>query len=43
MNHPNTNMLPPTQTGFAAGPPQGKTRPPRGAGSDTKCTTVGAI
>ena len=28
--------------GFAAGPPQGETRPPRGAGSDTQCATVGA-
>ncbi|WP_236637100.1 acetyl-CoA carboxylase biotin carboxylase subunit [Acidovorax sp. BoFeN1] len=34
--------------GFAAGPPQGvdlgfcQTRPPRGAGSDTQCATVGA-
>src|SRR5450830_1454770 len=26
-----------------AGPPQGGLRPPWGAGSDTKCTTVGAI
>ena len=28
--------------GFAAGPPQGETRPPWGAGSDTQCATVGA-
>ncbi|MDT7514343.1 acetyl/propionyl/methylcrotonyl-CoA carboxylase subunit alpha [Rhodoferax mekongensis] len=28
--------------GFAAGPPQSETRPPRGAGSDTPCATVGA-
>ena len=28
--------------GFAAGPSQGETRPPRGAGSDTECATVGA-
>ena len=27
---------------FAAGPPQGETRLPRGAGSDTQCATVGA-
>ncbi|RFO97477.1 hypothetical protein DIC66_06280 [Rhodoferax lacus] len=27
---------------FAAGPPQGKMRPPWGAGSDTQCATVGA-
>ncbi len=30
------------EEGFAAGPPQGETRPPRGAGSDTQCATVGA-
>ena len=28
--------------GFAAGPPQGKTRPPWGSESDTQCATVGA-
>ncbi len=50
---PNTDKASHAQTGFAAGPPQGKTRPHvpakrrtglrKGAGSDTKRTTVGAM
>jgi 3-methylcrotonyl-CoA carboxylase alpha subunit len=39
---PEVQVLNAASEGFAAGPPQGETRPPWGAGSDTQCATVGA-
>ncbi|MBS0318512.1 MAG: cobyric acid synthase, partial [Proteobacteria bacterium] len=41
-NNARVVATPVLASGFAAGPPQGETRPPRGAGSHTQWATVGA-
>ncbi|MCJ0762945.1 cobyric acid synthase [Variovorax terrae] len=41
-NNARVVATPVVASGFAAGPPQGETRPPRGAGSPTQWATVGA-
>ncbi|KAF1043573.1 acetyl/propionyl/methylcrotonyl-CoA carboxylase subunit alpha [Xylophilus sp.] len=42
VEQPGGYLLEGADAGFAAEPPQGETRPPRGAGSGTQCATVGA-